>query len=295
MHAVRWLAVAALLVPFASGGSAWALPEEGATGVRLEGLGARQPDRILVLVVRGEGISAPVVAFQERSRKVIEEHLHARVVSMEEAFVRGGAEFQAKLAMCKGEDSCYARLVGAVEANYLLVITASKVGDLRVVGSRLIDLDAVTARGNAVDAVPEGRDVLDVLPERIKASVPESMWDPFGALSIEVNVAGAEVSVGGRPAGVSPLPRIEGLLPGVYPIAVSKSGFKPGAAEGRVARGETSSVKVALEEESSFSGWWIWAIVGVAAAAGAATAIGVAASGGEATFCSSPDPAACAK
>lgn len=261
--------------------------------IRLDNLGARAPDRILVFVARGEGVRTPVVAFQERARQIIEEHMYARVISMEESFVRGGAELQRQLQECRGDDRCYARLVGAVEAGYLLVVTAAPVGDATIVGARFIDLGAATALGNAVDTVPDGSDVLSVLPSRIQASVPADMWDPFGWLAVSASADGAEITIDGRVVGVTPLDRIGHLLPGSYQVAASKPGHAPASLDVTVERAKEASAALVLPVEESGSSWWLWTIVGAVAAAGAATAVALAVSGGDRVLCSSPDPSAC--
>ena len=89
--------------------------EEGP--LRIDGLAARAPDRILVFVVRRGGIEIPVVSFLDVVRRTIDAHMHARVVSMEEAFVRAGDSLQRRLDECKGDDGCYARLAGSVDAH----------------------------------------------------------------------------------------------------------------------------------------------------------------------------------
>jgi hypothetical protein len=261
--------------------------------VRLDGLGGRGPDRILVFVVRGNGVGTPVVAFQDVARKTLEQHTHSRVVSMEEAFVRGGADLQKQLADCRGDDGCYARLAGPVEANLLLVITASKLGDTEVAGARLLDLGMVTAIGNAIDPISPGQDLLSAVADRIRAAVPPSMWDPFGGLTVEVDQRGAEVYLNGKVAGVTPIGRIVGLLPGSYQIRAIKTGYVPATASAMVERGLDAKVALRLEPEETGGAWWIWVVAGVAVAAGGAVALGVGlSSGGEPTFCSGL-PGAC--
>lgn len=265
--------------------------------LRVDGLGGRAPERILVLVVRGEGINVPAVSFQEVARHTVEEHMHARVVSLEEAFVRAGESLQQRLAECKGADSCYARLAGSVEAAYLLVITASHVGSFDVVGARLLDLGMVSPIGNAVDPVPLDADILGVIPERIRAAVPPAMWDPFGAMVVRADQPGAEISVNNKIVGVTPLDRISFLLPGNYKVAAQKTGYKRTEAEVLVERGADAQVGLALiPEEGDGPAWWVWTLIGGAVVGGAAVAIGVAAgSGGQYSLCSSPDPTRCSK
>lgn len=271
-----------------------ALPRTSAADLRVDVPSGRPADRILVFVVRGEGVSEPVSAFQDAARRTIDAHLHARTLSIEEAFVRGGTDLQSKLAECRGEDACYARLAGPVEANFLLVITASRVGELEVVGARLLDLGVVSPIGNAVDPLQPGETWLDAVPERIRAAVPPVMWDPFGVLVIGVDQPGAEISLNGKVVGVAPIDRLGWLLPGTYRVAAKKAGFKPAESTVEVARNDESTVSLTLEEESTGTSWLLWAAIGAAAAVGAAVAIGVATSGKDtASFCSVDVPGGC--
>lgn len=258
---------------------------------RIDGLSARNPDQLLIFTVRGQGMLTPLVAFQERARAEVEAHMHVRVLSMDETLARGGAEFQNALAACRGEPQCLSKLVGKVDAKYLLVITANVLGDTRIVGSRLIDLAALTVLGEAVDEVGASSNVLDAIPARIKASIPADLWDPFGSLAIQVSEPGAQVRVNGRPAGISPIPPLQYLIPGVYKVEAERAGFKPATATATVERLKPAQVTLALEEaESESSSWILWVGIGavVIAGAAAATAVALSADSGDPTFCSSP-------
>jgi hypothetical protein len=264
--------------------------------LRVDGLVSRSPDRILVFVVRDAALEIAVSALQDVVRRTIDAHLFARVVSAEETFVATGDDLQKRLRECKGDDGCFARLAGSVDARYLLVVTANRVGELDVVGVRLIDLAAVAPIGSAVDPLPPGMDVLEALPARIQAAVPPDLWDPYGALVVRVDQPGAEVTVNGKVVGVTPLEKVGFLLPATYRLSVAKRGFVRAEAEALVTRGEDALVAFTLEEEDTeLLPWWAWTLLGVGVAAGAGVGIGLAVSGGGAVeLCSSPDPAACA-
>lgn len=240
--------------------------------LRIDVATGRPPERILVFVVRGEGVDIPVVTFQDEARRTLEDHLHARVVSMEEAFVRGGAELQTKLAECRGEDACYARLAAPVEATYLLVLTASRVSDLSFVGARLLDLGVVQPIGNAIDPLQPGETMLDVVADRIRGAVPPAMWDPFGTLLVNAP-DGAEISINGKVIGVAPLDRIGWMVPGGYRVGAGKAGFKPNETRAEIVRGEETSVSIELEPEDSGSSWILWTAIGAAILGGAAAAV----------------------
>jgi hypothetical protein len=265
--------------------------------VRIEGLVAQRPPEMLVFTVRGEGLRTPLVAFQERARSVVESHMNVRVISMDETLARGGAAFQKRLADCRGDPPCLSALVGKVDAKYLLVITATMLGEVRLVGSRLIDLGTLTVLGEAVDEVPTDQTILDVLADRVERSVPQDMWDPFGTLQVAVNEPGAQIRINGRIVGMSPLAPLGYLIPGEYKVEALKDGFRPAMQAATVQRGGQSRTDLALDriDTPGESNWWLWAGIGLLVAAGAGTAAALALSsrGEDPIFCSAPDAASC--
>jgi hypothetical protein len=265
--------------------------------MRVDGLASETPAKLLIFTVRGEGVVTPLISFQEKTRATVEAHMHVRVISMDETLAAGGAAFQKRLADCKGDATCYQRLVGAVDAKLVLVITASLVGDLRLVGSRLIDLVQLKVLGEAADAVPEAKGFLDVVPDRIRASVPPDLWDPFGGLSIAVNQGGAQISVNGRVVGMSPLATLGYLPPGDYKIEASKQGFLPAAGVAKIERNKDTKIALDLQESAKegSTGWLLWAGLGAVAVAGAIAAIVIVHGSGskDATFCSAVSRSEC--
>lgn len=273
-------------------------PSAARAEMRIDGLSPERPTQLLIFTVRGAGVLTPLVAFQERARAEVEAHMNVRVLSLDETLAKGGAAFQKRLAECRGEPPCLSALVGKVDAKFLLVLTASLVGELRLVGSRLVDLGTLTVLGEAVDEVPSDQGVLDVLPDRIRSSIPAHLWDPFGAVAINVSEPGAQLRVNGRIVGMSPMARLGYLMPGEYRIEVAKEGFLPSSSVVKVERGGEVKLDLTLAEAprpDTDSSWWIWAGAGAAVVAGAAVAAGVVLSsgGGDPTFCSAVDPSAC--
>ncbi|MCK6549637.1 PEGA domain-containing protein [Myxococcota bacterium] len=265
--------------------------------IRVDGLSAETPKKVLIFTVRGEGVVTPLIAFQERARATVEGHMNARVLSIDETLAKGGIAFQKRLADCRGEPKCLSELVGKVDASHLLVLTARLAGELRLVGSRLVDLRSLTVLGEAVDEVPSDKNVLDVVPDRIKASVPADLWDPFGTLAIDVAEPGAQIRVNGRIVGMSPMSPLGYLMPGEYRVEVVKDGFTPASATAQIERGIEAKVSLApaaLAREGG-SSWLLWAGIGAVVVAGAATAaaLTLGASGEAPTFCSAVDPSRC--
>lgn len=264
--------------------------------VRIEGLSGRPPDRISIFTVRGEGISTPLISFQEKARQEVEAHLHAQVVSMAEMFTRGDLSFSA-MADCRGDADCFADLIGAaVDARYLLVITASLIADSKLVGARLIDLEKRAVVGESLGEV-EGA-FAEAVPARIREAVPEDWWDPFGSLAIEASTPGVQLTVNGRVVGMSPIDELAYLLPGTYRVEGTKQGFLAAAQMVTVARGEKAKVSLMLEPEPepASSLWILWVGIGAAVVAGGAVTAAVLLRSGDdgpASFCTAPGGAGC--
>ncbi len=252
--------------------------------------GTRASKKLLIFVVRSEGVDTKQAVFEDEARKVLDQHFNAQIVTQSEALAQGGAEFQRKLFECRGTDACYAKLASSIDANLLLVIAATYVGGVAILGSRLLDLEAVKVMGNAIDAVPDGSTFIDALAERIRGSVPPDLWDPFGTLQI-TSEPGAEILINNRAIGLDPLPRLTSVPEGVYVVAASKSGYVRAEKSIEVHRGENALLAVPLQPEPVT--WYWWAAGGVVVAAGAAAVLGLVFSSRETTFCSSPDPMAC--
>lgn len=266
--------------------------------IRVDGLSAAPRDRIAIYTVRGDGVSTPLIAFQERARRLLEAHMHAEIVSMRETLVRGGPELNKKLAGCQADPKCYSDLLGrTLDARYLLVLTATRLDELRLAGGRLLDLQALQSLGESIEEVPSDQSYLDAIDRRVEACIPKERWDPFGSLSVTSEPPGAQVAVQGRVIGLTPLPQVGYLLPGTYEVGVRKSGFEPQSTSVEVRQGEVAQAILQMDPlpEADSNGWMIWAGVGAAAvvAATVVTVVLVTAGGGEASFCSAPDPAAC--
>lgn len=268
--------------------------------IRVDGVSPTPRDRIATFTVRGDGVRTPLIAFQERARRVIEAHMHAEIVSMREALSRGGASLNRRLAGCQADPKCYADLIGrTVDARYLLVITATHLDDLRLVGARLLDLEAQTILGESIEEVPAGQTDLDAVAARIRACIPAKRWEPFGSLVVDVPVEGAQVSLQGRLVGNTPLPEIGYLYPGTYRVEVSKPGFLPASTQVAIRQGIRARAQVRLQapEEESGGSVWLWVGLGALVVAGAAATgvvLATGGGGGDPTFCSAPDPARCA-
>lgn len=267
--------------------------------IRVDALAPRPPFRISIFTVRGGGVTIPLVAFQEWARQAVEEHMHAEIVPMDEMLARGGAALTQRMTACQGDPRCFKQVIGrAVDARYLLVLTASVLGDTRLLGARLLDLKKLRIVGEAIDELEPNQSFLDAIQPRVRASVPKRRWDPFGELRI-VAESGAQISVNGRIVGMSPIAPMPYLLPGKYEVVAEKRGYTTGRATTEVKRGASVEAKldlVALAPPEEAPTWYWWAGgAGAAVVTGVVvTAVLLSSGGGEPTFCTAPDASLCA-
>jgi len=266
--------------------------------IRVDSLSSAPRDRIAIYIVRGPGVSTPLIAFQERARRLLEAHMHVEIVSMREALVRGGPDLNKKLGTCQADPDCYSQLLGrTLDARYLLVLTATRLDELRLAGARLLDLEALRILGESIGEVPSEQSYLDASDQRVQACVPQERWDPFGGLQVQADQAGAQVSVQGRVLGLTPMSQVGFLLPGTYEVGLRKSGFEPLKTEVQVQQGQVAQAVLQMQAipEPESSSWMIWAGAGaaVAVAATVVTVVLVTSGGGDPSFCSAPDPMAC--
>ena len=251
------------------------------------------PERILIMVVLGENIGLREDRIRARAQYVVEENLHAEIVSDEEAFVQVGTSFQKMLEDCRGAAPCYARLVGSVDARYLLVLSIRKVRDLVLFGSRLIDLDVQKVLGKAISRHSSQEELEAAITTQLQKTVPELMWRPYGALQLNVQPPGSEVMVNDSIVGLSPIPRIDDLLVGRYRVQARLKGHTTVSTTVAVNRAETTNADISLlPTDEIMSKWWFWVSVGVLVVSGAAAGI-MSTNNSMPTLCSSPDPDRC--
>ncbi len=253
----------------------------------------RARDRIMVMVISGADVSLSKDDVRQKTREILETHLHADVVSNEETFVHGGASFQKMLEDCRGVAACYARLVGSVSARYLLVVSARAAGEIVVLGSRMIDLDAQKVSGQAIGRVPSTKNLMLEIKTQLRKTIPEPMWDPYGSITVNVEQSGAQVHLNDALMGISPISRIDKILPGNYTVSVSSDGYAMDKRTISVRRNEDSKVQFNLQPKSGLlSQWWFWLGVGVVAVSGVSAGV-LLSNQGPPVFCSSPEPSAC--
>ncbi|MDF2692105.1 MAG: uncharacterized protein K0S65_488 [Labilithrix sp.] len=94
----------------------------------------------------------------------------------------------------------------------------------------------------------------------------------LGLLRVTSPVAGAAVSIDGKPLGI--VPAESAVSPGSHKIALQRDGYEKAETSAVLSAGERKVVDVPMAQQASIlTKWWFWTAVGVVAAGGAATLI----------------------
>lgn len=144
-----------------------------------------------------------------------------------------------------------------------------------MVSIRLIDPNQVKV-DNRITESYQGRE--EQLIRAVRHAVRELLGitpTTMGSIVVSASQPTADVFVDDRKLGELPLPPVTGLPHGRHRISVVKDGFYDWQSDAYVDPGDTTPVWAELSErpEKWYQKWWVWTIVGVAAAAGGTAAV----------------------
>lgn len=233
--------------------------------------------KIAVLEYRAASRGAPEIGARiaaELARASVYE-----VIEPAEGRRRIGPGLDAEVARCAGEARCTGTLAQRIGADEALLVGVSQLGDIVLAMQRI-----EVARGQAVarlaESVPADREPDDAaLSDWLHQLFPADAFRRYGELRVVSDVDGALVSINGARKGTTPLgDPLRLAAPGSYRLRVEKVGFVPFQARIDVPPDASMEVRAALTRESVHSPWYkrwyVWAVVGGAAAAtGAGLAI----------------------
>jgi hypothetical protein len=178
-----------------------------------------------------------------------------------------GDHLEQALVKCAGEAECVARIGQRVGAAEVILIGVSELGDV------ILTLQRIEVAGRSV-----GARVAESLPAQIKPTeqqldqymarlLPPSDFLRFGVIDIIANEAGAAVTVGGEPRGVTPITPIKLHAPASYDIRVEKTGFVPFTAQVAVPPDGEVKVKASLQKKGVGPAWYQhWYVLAAASA-----------------------------
>lgn len=245
---------------------------------------AAAPTSYAVMELEAGRETDPDLARQLTARvaQIISRRPEASVIAPDDIRALLLREQQRQLLGCT-DQGCLAEIAGALGASQIISGRVARIDEGWSITLSLVDAVEVSALGRTT-ATWGGTalgliELMDPLVASLFSDAPEAL---AGALEFEGAESGSEVSIDGRARGVVPDPL--GPLPaGGREVVLSKSGFVPWRRWVVIRPGRTTRVVVEqtqVEGESLTSKWWFWSLI-VAGAAGGATAIAVAASGGD--------------
>ncbi len=248
------------------------------------------PRSIAIFVLSGEKVGAQLTDVYAVVRQGIEAETALEVAPLE---VFPSSVRDAAIRQCAGDGSCFATKVreAGVAVDWLLLVSADRLGEGVLLGLRLVDL-RLAASGQppnlaAVgEQLPEGTSLLRAIKDYLEQVFPRDVWGEVASLKIEVEQPGAEVVVGPKTC-VSPC-NFDRLAPGEYDLVVRKQGYLDYRRAVRLESRQDEVLNVSLTEESTdlVSSPLFWGAIGLgAAAAGIVTVLLVTSAGGPTTIC----------
>jgi PEGA domain-containing protein len=184
-----------------------------------------------------------------------------------------------EVAKCGGEAMCVGAIGEQLGANEVLLVGVSQLGDV-IIAIQRIDAKRGEAGARLAESLPQDKEITDEQALGwLRQLFPPETFRRFGSIAVDADVAGAEVTLNGEPAGKTPLAEpVKVRAPATYKLRVEKSGFVPFQARVDVLPDANVEVHATLVRESKeapwYKRWYVWATVGGAVAIGAvATAV----------------------
>jgi hypothetical protein len=228
---------------------------------------AEDPRRsIAVLEFRSDSSALPEIG--ARFAALLGSRTSLKVLGDDQARQRYGNALDGDVVACDGEARCIGRIGQKLGVAEILLVGVSELGDVILTVQRIDSksgkVKARLAEALAADSAPED-DGLVVYLGRV---LPAEDFIRFGTIVIKVNVAGAEVIVGGQPRGNSPIPDLRVPAPATYPIEVKKLGYLTFRAEVDVPPDANLKVNATLTKPGQgggawYSKWYVGAVAGV--------------------------------
>lgn len=199
----------------------------------------------------------------------------ASVISPDDVAAIVGLEKFRQMAGVDCNDECMVALAGALDADFLVVGQVARMGGVHVLGLQLLSpLEAEVVHRVTLGFRGPEEELIRAARTSVRRLVGIDSNAP-GDLTVGGPNAGAEVFVADDLVGLLPVPPQLNLPSGRTSIRVARDGYFDWESEVFLQPGETTAVWVDLVEvpEAWYEKWWVWAIVGVAATAGATSAV----------------------
>jgi len=239
---------------------------------------AADPDprrKVSVLEYRAGSSALPGIA--GRVVTTVARQTSLAVLGQDQTRAMYGDHLDQVLVKCAGEAGCVAKIGQKVGAAEVILVGISELGDVILTMQR-IDVARREVTGRVADSLAAGSAPSDAqIAGYVTRLLPPSDFLRFGVIDIVADLAGAAVSVGGQPRGVTPVEALKLPAPASYDIRVDKAGYVPFTT--RVALPPDAVIKVEAQlarrgaEAAWYQHWYVLAAAGVIVAGAAGTAI----------------------
>jgi len=209
----------------------------------------------------------------ERMAAILQVETSLRVVGPQEARRRLGGRSDAMVAKCGGDAVCVADVGLKLGVDEVVLVGLSQLGDL-IVAMQRIRVEDGQVEGRIAESVAAGHEPnRAALLDYLRRLMPPEDFLRYGTIRVRTPVEGATVMVDGKRVGLTPLGDLRVLAPKKVALRVEKSGLVAFQARLEVLPDAIAEVAPELPPEGEraawYKRWWVWAIVGAAAAGGA--------------------------
>jgi hypothetical protein len=237
--------------------------------------GDRDPRRTVIVVeYRADSSAMPGLAAQIVAALSRQTSLH--VLGPDQTRAIYGDHLDQVVVKCAGDAACVSRIGHKAGAAEVVLVGVSELGDVILTMQR-IDVASRTVAGRVADSLAAGAVPSDgQIAGYLARLLPPSDFLRFGVIDIVANLAGAAVTVGGEPRGLTPIAAIRLRAPATYDIRVEKAGFVPFTT--KLALPPDGEIRVEAElsrrgAEAWYQHWYVLAAAGFVVAGAGGTAI----------------------
>jgi PEGA domain len=209
------------------------------------------------------------------------------VLGPDQTRVTYGDQLDGTLVKCAGEAPCVAQIGKKAGVAEVILVGVSELGDVILTMQR-IDVASQDVSARIADSLAENSAPTDAQVDAyLQKLLPPGDFKRFGVIEIVANLAGAAVTIGGEPRGVTPIEKLTLPAPATYEIRIEKQGFV--AYRTKVELPPDGQLKVEAElsrrgQTAWYQRWYVLAAAGVLVAGAAGTTIYFATKSDDANF-----------
>jgi hypothetical protein len=220
-----------------------------------------------VAVIEYRAGSAALPAIATNIAAVLKSHTGLTVLSPDQTQAVYGDGLDQAIVKCAGANQCIAAIGKRVGVAEMLLVGVSEFGGVILTMQRIdVASEQVTSRVAESISNSAGPSNDEMIGFAVRL-LPPSDFLRFGSIAIIANVSGAQVTVGGKVRGLTPVSVLAVTAPAKYDIRVEKSGYVPFSASVQVPPEGAVRVSAELSLRSTgsrwYQKWWVLAGAGV--------------------------------